>query len=114
MWTGDDLVPLGICEDFNEAADKAEQKPRNHVWIFRRDDLEMLRDQINEELEVGAGNTATEGHNALGNRLPATGAAKTGRRMLSNHETQTKPAGGQSLLTDVLGAVPPAPGSSEA
>lgn len=78
MWTGDDLVPLGICEDFNEAADKAEQKPRNHVWIFRRDDLEMLRDQINEELEVGAGNTATEGHNALGNRLPATGAAKQG------------------------------------
>ncbi len=61
MWTGDDLVPLGICEDFNDAADKAEQKPMNHVWIFRRDELEMLRDQINEELEVGAGNTATDG-----------------------------------------------------
>ena len=50
MWTGDGLVPLGICEDFNEAADKAEQKPRNHVWIFSRGGLEMLRAQINEEL----------------------------------------------------------------
>ena len=68
MWTGDGLVPLGICEDFNEAADKAEQKPRNHVWIFSRGGLEMLRAQINEEL----------GHNAKVTGSPALSASPRG------------------------------------
>lgn len=50
-WTGDELIPLGICEDYYEALDKAESKPRNFVWIFNRDELEVLRDNINEELK---------------------------------------------------------------
>jgi len=50
-WTGDRLLPLGICEDFNEAAAKADDQPRNLVWIFSRDCLTELGEQIKEELK---------------------------------------------------------------
>jgi hypothetical protein len=48
-WTGDSLVPLGICEDFHEACEKAETKP-NFVWIFSREWLAEFVREAREEL----------------------------------------------------------------
>ena len=52
VWTGDTLIPLGVCDDFNEACEKDEaSNPRNTVWIFSRTCLEELKRQISEELK---------------------------------------------------------------
>lgn len=50
-WTGDELIPLGICEDFMEATDKADATGRNYVWLHSRNSLTILQEQINKELK---------------------------------------------------------------
>jgi len=43
-WVDDNSVhPLGECEDFSEADDKA---PMGTHWIFDRDDLVILKEAI--------------------------------------------------------------------
>ena len=49
---GDDgtLVPLGICDDFDEAFERAETKcPCSH-WVFSRQGLEEFKVEILREL----------------------------------------------------------------
>lgn len=49
-WLDDDtLKPLGICEGYAEACDKA---PGNSHWILSRDSLTALRDAATKELEA--------------------------------------------------------------
>ena len=50
-WTGERLVPLGVCEDFDEAAERADSQPRKLVWLFSRECLTELGEQIKEELK---------------------------------------------------------------
>jgi hypothetical protein len=42
------LVPLGICEDFNAADEKA---PGNSHWLFNRDTLTEFKQEIERELQ---------------------------------------------------------------
>ena len=49
---GDDgsLVPLGVCDDFDEAFERAEVKcPASH-WVFSRTGLEVFKAEILREL----------------------------------------------------------------
>ena len=52
-WTWADsgeLIPLGICEDYAEAFERAEAKsPRSH-WVFSRQGLEDFKAEILREL----------------------------------------------------------------
>ena len=46
-WTDEELVPLGICQDFDEAY---EREPPNTHWIFTRQGLEEFYEEIKREL----------------------------------------------------------------
>jgi hypothetical protein len=51
-WTDDGkLVPLGLCEDFNEASEK---EPGNTHWVFSRQGLEEFRVELDRELGLEA------------------------------------------------------------
>lgn len=50
-WNGELLEPLGICEDFDDADEEAGKLPYPVNWIFSREALQELRDQIDEELK---------------------------------------------------------------
>ena len=47
-WTGDELIDLGLCEDFDEAAEKTEQMEIPCVWIFGKESLETFHRQIDQ------------------------------------------------------------------
>ena len=49
-WTGDALIPLGICEDFDEADDRAGRIGTLAHWIFSRESLTEFVEQAQEEL----------------------------------------------------------------
>ena len=51
VW-GDDgaLIPLGVCDDIDEAFKKAETKCPNYYWVFSRCGLEGLKSEILREL----------------------------------------------------------------
>jgi hypothetical protein len=49
-WDGDILTPLGICEDFGEAAVKADATGSAQVWIFSRESLSEFVSVAQEEL----------------------------------------------------------------
>ncbi len=42
-----ELKPLGICESYDEAFEKA---PGNTHWVFTRQGLQEMREHINKEL----------------------------------------------------------------
>ena len=44
------LVPLGVCDDFDEAFEKAETKCPNSHWVFSRYGLEEFKSEILREL----------------------------------------------------------------
>lgn len=43
----EELMPLGFCKDFSEADEKA---PGNTHWIFSRDGLVKLQEELKREL----------------------------------------------------------------
>ena len=49
-WTGDELIPLGICDDFDEADERALKKGRPTTWIFSRESLNTFVEQARKEL----------------------------------------------------------------
>ena len=49
-WTGDTLIPLGICEDFDEADDRAGRIGTLAHWIFSRESLTEFVEQAQEKL----------------------------------------------------------------
>jgi len=44
------LIPLGICEDFDEASERADAKAPSNHWIFNRQGLEEFKAEILREL----------------------------------------------------------------
>ena len=50
-WTGDALIPLGVCEDFDEADERAGEIGTLANWIFSREALMELARQTQEELK---------------------------------------------------------------
>ena len=44
------LVPLGVCDDFDEAFEKAETKCSNSHWVFSRYGLEEFKSELLREL----------------------------------------------------------------
>ncbi len=50
-WDGDNLYPLGICEDIEEAYERDDKRdgPSSN-WVFSRESLTDFRDKINKEL----------------------------------------------------------------
>ena len=49
-WTGDQLIPLGICEDFDEADERASKIGTLAHWIFSRESLDAFVKQAEREL----------------------------------------------------------------
>jgi hypothetical protein len=49
-WDGDSLCPLGVCEDFDEASDKADALHTPVHWIFSRESLTTMQLTITKEL----------------------------------------------------------------
>ena len=49
---GDDgaLIPLGVCDDFDEAFERAEVKCPTSHWVFDRCGLEELKSEILREI----------------------------------------------------------------
>ena len=50
-WTGDALIPLGVCEDFDEADERAGEIGTLANWIFSREALMGFVEQAQEELK---------------------------------------------------------------
>ena len=50
-WTGYELIPLGICEDFDEADERASKTGKSAHWIFSRVSLTTFVEQARKELE---------------------------------------------------------------
>ena len=50
-WTGDELIPLGICEDFDGADERASKIGKLAHWIFSRVSLTTFVEQARKELE---------------------------------------------------------------
>ena len=53
FWAWEDsgeLVPLGVCEDFDEAFERAEVKCPTSYWVFSRTGLEVFKAEILREL----------------------------------------------------------------
>lgn len=54
-WTDEGkLIPLGICEDFDEASERADTKAPSNHWIFSRQGLEEFKAEILRELPDAA------------------------------------------------------------
>ena len=41
-----ELIPLGVCDDFDEAFEKAETKCPNSHWVFSRCGLEEFKSEL--------------------------------------------------------------------
>ena len=48
------LIPLGVCDDFDEAFEKAETKGPNSHWVFSRQGLEEFKSEVLRELPCAA------------------------------------------------------------
>lgn len=49
-WSGDIPEPLGICEDFDEACEKADKLPYPVHWVFSRESLVAFVEDAQKEL----------------------------------------------------------------
>lgn len=49
-WTGDALIPLGVCEDFDGADERAGKIATLAHWIFSRESLAEFVEQARKEL----------------------------------------------------------------
>ena len=45
-----ELIPLGVCEDYDEAFERAETKCPTSHWVFSRTGLEDFKAEILREL----------------------------------------------------------------
>ena len=45
-----ELIPLGVCEDFDEAFERADRKSPAVHWVFSRHELEEFKAEILREL----------------------------------------------------------------
>ena len=50
-WTGDALIPLGVCEDFDDADERASKIGTLAHWIFSREALTEFVEQVQKELK---------------------------------------------------------------
>lgn len=50
-WDGDKLLPLGICDDIDEADEKCSSKHFLAHWLFSRESLIEFRANIDKELK---------------------------------------------------------------
>lgn len=51
-FTGEGVVPLGVCDGFDEADERAMTVPGS-IWLYSRDSLAILAQKINDELAGG-------------------------------------------------------------
>ena len=51
-WNGDILEPLGICEDFDQACERADKLPYPVHWVFSRESLSEFVKDAQQELQL--------------------------------------------------------------